>query len=92
MNGKNNEYTNIPRVWYKSGSCNTTAKGVKVITSQEELSKAVYPYKPSTLKWGIKKIYGIKFTTIFYTCVHSIKNINYNDNKQSVIRYTLLVL
>ena len=71
MNGKHNEYTNIPRVWFKSGSCNTTAKGVKVITSKEELSKAVYPYKVSTLKWGIdpvKRSSSGLFWILYYLC------------------------
>ena len=53
MNGKDRELINKPRAWFLSGMCNTTAKGIKVITSDAEMKKAVYPYEAPKLEWNV---------------------------------------
>ena len=53
MNGKDRELINKPRAWFLSGTCNTTAKGIKVITSDAEMKKAVYPYEAPKLEWNV---------------------------------------
>lgn len=56
MNGKKNEYTNIYRSYFRSGTCNTTLKGQRVITSDDEMKRAVYPYEAPLLKWDVDKV------------------------------------
>ena len=51
MNGKNRELVDQYRVYFTKGICNTTCTQTKVITSESELNKAVYPYKAPKLKW-----------------------------------------
>ena len=53
MNGKNRELVYKPRAWFLSGTCNTTEKGIKVITSEAEMKKAVYPYEAPVLEWNV---------------------------------------
>ena len=51
MNKRDGGLINKHRAWFSSGSCKTTARGIKVITSNAEMKKAVYPYVAPKLDW-----------------------------------------
>ena len=46
-----NKLPNLPRCYFKSGTCNTTGIGNYAIYSEQELKRNVYPYEAPELAW-----------------------------------------
>lgn len=51
MNGDNDEYVNLTRILFQPGKCNTTERNARVIVSEDDFEKAVYPYNKTRVSW-----------------------------------------
>lgn len=54
MNGKNDEYVHMKRVFFVQRSCNTTIHGPTVAFSKKQLQEMAAPYRATSLKWNVK--------------------------------------
>lgn len=74
MNGKNREYIEMPRVWFSSGTCNTTFRGRTVFYREEDYKKAIYPCKVPSQDWKPdfkkKPSYGLFWNRSIVTLNH----------------------
>ena len=52
MNGANNEFAFMDRVYFRCGRCKCNKGGVSVITSAKELQRVAWPSKAPSLNWN----------------------------------------